>query len=303
MCSEVHTGGELQAVVNLLAYTAMSSKNETRLQTLKIAIKDSKEVSLLPLVYLYTMADSTVGVMNAYPQSQYKAMNGRVKSGERAVGASDVGVVLKRFSEKLGQASCDALSLKDPRLLLLQDSTHDSFCQPSQYKYVGDSFHLQQQQQQQQSNNPRWLKSYCVDVLGDIYRSVQYDFIQRTKYTPISALGGLENGNAVIQNALVPSVDRGDQSPILSFLSVVRNCVDAMETAVSDIISAHFLSEDLIPHPLHFHRHVLPSLYNSQHLEEAKDTLFNFRNADAAALTMNCNVTFLLSAQTKKKAR
>lgn len=312
MCNEVHTGGELQAVVNLLAHTVTSSKNKTRLQTLKIAIRDSTEVSVLPLVYLYTMADSTVGVMNAYPRSQFRvqdsasahAINGYVKYGEQQVGASAVGVVLKRFSEKMGQSSCDALSLKDPRLHLLQENTQDSYNHPTQYAYVGDASNLQQQQQQQQSNNsPKWLKSYCVDVLGDIYRSVQFDVIQRTRHTPTSALGGLETRNAVIQNALVPSTTNGEQSPIMSFLSVIRNCVDAMETVASDIVSAHFLSQDLVPLPFNFYRYVLPALRNAQHLGEARETLVNYQNNDAEALTMHCNVSSLLSFQTKKKAR
>jgi hypothetical protein len=311
MCSEVHTGGELQAVVNLLASTMMSAKNESRLQTLKIAIKDSLEVSVLPLVYLFTMGDCTTGVMNAYPRSVFQvrdlhsplAVKGFLKYGDHEVGASETGVVLKRHTEKLVMSSCDALTIKDPRLLVLQTNTQDNFNTSTHFDYMGDAFRLQQQQQQQQSSSPKWLKAFCVDMLGDIYRSMQYAVVQRTRHTPISVLGGLHNRNPVIQNALFASSVKGEDSPILGYLSTIRNCVEAMETVASDIVSAHILSQDLIPLPFNFNRYILPSLCNAQSLNEAKCTLSSYRKEDSEALLMNCNVSSLLSAQTKKKVR
>jgi hypothetical protein len=311
MCSEVHIGGELQAVVNLLGSTMVLDRNETRLQTLKVAIRGSTEVSVLPLVYLFTLTDCTTGVLNAYPRSLFQsrvALSGLstasstksyFKYGEPEVGASDVGVVLKPYSDKMPMSSCDPLTLKDPRMLLIQAGSQGSYSQSTECDYMCDSF---QQQPQQHSNSPKWLKSFCVDVLSDLYRSIRYDAVQRTSYSPSTVLGGLQ-AHPVIQNALIASSVKGEESPMLGYLNSIRNCVDAMESIASEIVSAHILSQDLIPLPFNFNRYFIPSLYNAQSLDEAQKLISDYRNESSEVLTRNCNVSSLLSAQTKKKTR
>jgi len=89
----------------------------------------------------------------------------------------------------------------------------------------------------------------------------------------------------------------------MSYLCCVRNCVDAMEGIASEVVSAHILSQDLIPLPHSLYRYSLPTVYNAGTVEEAKRNVVSCKNSDVDPLVVDYDVIPLLSAQTKKKAR
>lgn len=309
---KVHVGGEIQAAVDYLAEVILSKTFIPRMQTLKVAIKNSQEVSVLPLVYLYTMGDCSTGIWNSFPKSCFrikdaknpkKTDGGYVKYGEREIGASLVGGEIRLTADKSAMMSCDLFSINDPRFLTIQSSNQDSYDTPTLYQSSMEAFQRQEHHQQHvQSKQPKWLKAYCIDMLTDIYRSVPYDMVQGTSHRSASALNVLQAPE--IKNALPrgsPTV--GDDSPMMSFLCGIQNCVDTMESIASEVVSAHILSQDLIPLPYSFYRYTLPSLYNSSTIDEGKKSIVNCKNGDAEAFPVCYDVSSLLSYQTKKKAR
>lgn len=312
MCTKVHVGGEIQEVVNLLGSVMDSSNAEMRLQSLKVAIRESFQVSVLPLVYLFTMSDASTGVMNAYPQSVFRyrdrlnpqAINGYTKCGMKEVGSSNANILLKLSNgggggRPLTITSCDALSIKDPRILSIQENYPDSYVNPTQCDYMNDSHHIQLT-----DSSPKWLKSFSVAMLTDIYRSISWDSLQPIQHTPTSMLEDLRSGHPGVRSEVFESTNKTnktERNPMLYFMSTARNCVDAMEGVASDIVSAHILSQDLIPRPFNFYRYKLPQLYSARSLDEAKEIMS--QNSKDNLPPMNCNVNKLLSAQTKKKAR
>lgn len=302
MQNEVYVGGDLQAAVNLVAASVAINTDISRLQTLKIAIKGCKEVSVLPLVYMYTMADCVTGVMNSFPRSEFRIKDskhprqssGYVRYGEHEPGSSERGAMLKPHSDRIVLLSCDPLSVKDPRLDVMHANCPSAFPMDS----------YQQQEHQQHVFTPKWSKAFCIDMIADIYRSIRYEMVQPTPHRPgEDVLKSLYGSNKLVQSSLPAGTRVQDPTPLLSYLCTTRNCIDSMEAIASEIVSAHILSQDLIPPPFSFYRYILPTLYHSRSPAEARQLLSLNPDGDSVALAVTCDITLLLSAQTKKKAR
>ena len=301
-CNEIRIGGELQQVICLLANILVSNENVNRLRTLKIAIKNSTEISVLPLVYLCTLSDKSIGVINAYPRSMFYTRYGQsdlILFGQHDLGSKDTGITLSN-TKKFALSTCDPLTVKDPRFHVVHAHGYDSFNATTQFEHMRDSYYLQQMQQRK---SPCWHKAFCVDLLADIYRNVQNDFLQNAVHSTDAVLCGIEKHNEVMKGALSLFDEKDKDYPALHFLSVMRNCVDAMESVASDIVSAHILSQDLIPYPVIFNRYKLPSLFNSKSLEDANHVLEKCQGDSCDLVIETANMPRLLSAGTKKRAR